>query len=40
MRAGNFGVPNPGEWLNEVLAPGRRVGIDPVSNTYFFWVHK
>lgn len=31
MRAGNFGVPTTSEWLNDVLAPGCRVGIDPVS---------
>ncbi|KAF3454476.1 hypothetical protein FNV43_RR04923 [Rhamnella rubrinervis] len=29
MRAGNFGVPTTSEWLNEVLAPEGRVGIDP-----------
>ncbi|XP_057960476.1 aminopeptidase P2 [Malania oleifera] len=29
MRAGNFGVPTIGEWLNDVLAPGCRIGIDP-----------
>lgn len=29
MRAGNLGVPNTSEWLNEVLPPGCRVGIDP-----------
>ncbi|PRQ42195.1 putative hydrolase [Rosa chinensis] len=29
MRAGNFGVPTTIEWLNDVLAPGGRVGIDP-----------
>lgn len=29
MRAGNPGVPSSSEWLNEVLAPGGRVGIDP-----------
>ncbi|XP_061348462.1 aminopeptidase P2 [Gastrolobium bilobum] len=29
MRAGNPGVPTTGEWLNDVLAPGGRVGIDP-----------
>ncbi|XP_054800902.1 aminopeptidase P2 isoform X2 [Prosopis cineraria] len=29
MRAGNPGVPSTGEWLNDVLAPGGRVGIDP-----------
>lgn len=32
MRAGNPGVPTTSEWLNEVLAPGAKVGIDPVSN--------
>ncbi|XP_052735007.1 aminopeptidase P2 isoform X2 [Vigna angularis] len=32
MRAGNSGVPTAGEWLNEVLAPGGRVGIDPRGN--------
>lgn len=30
MRAGNLGVPTASEWLNDVLAPGGRVGIDPV----------
>lgn len=34
MRAGNFGVPQASEWLNDVLAPGGRVGIDPVSNLF------
>ncbi|KAG5087110.1 hypothetical protein JHK82_054507 [Glycine max] len=29
MRAGNPGVPTASEWLNDVLAPGGRVGIDP-----------
>ncbi|KAF9607623.1 hypothetical protein IFM89_037551 [Coptis chinensis] len=29
MRAGNYGVPTTSEWLNDVLAPGCRVGIDP-----------
>ncbi|XP_047315787.1 aminopeptidase P2 [Impatiens glandulifera] len=29
MRAGNFGVPTTSEWLNDVLAPGGRIGIDP-----------
>ncbi|WJX80122.1 Aminopeptidase P2 [Trifolium repens] len=29
MRAGNPGVPTTSEWLNEILAPGARVGIDP-----------
>ncbi|XP_057778182.1 aminopeptidase P2 [Salvia miltiorrhiza] len=29
MRAGNLGVPTVSEWLNGVLAPGSRVGIDP-----------
>ncbi|OMO83345.1 putative Xaa-Pro aminopeptidase P-like protein [Corchorus capsularis] len=32
MCAGNHGVPSTREWLNDVLAPGGRVGIDPVSN--------
>ena len=31
MRAGNYGVPTTSEWLNDVLAPGCRIGIDPVS---------
>ncbi|KAG6427300.1 hypothetical protein SASPL_111542 [Salvia splendens] len=29
MRAGNLGVPTTSEWLNGILAPGSRVGIDP-----------
>lgn len=29
MRAGNMGVPTTSEWLNSVLAPGCRIGIDP-----------
>lgn len=29
MRAGNLGVPTTIEWLNDVLPPGGRVGIDP-----------
>lgn len=29
MRSGNHGVPTTSEWLNSVLAPGGRVGIDP-----------
>ncbi|KAK9735416.1 hypothetical protein RND81_04G204600 [Saponaria officinalis] len=29
MRAGNMGAPTLAEWLNDVLAPGSRVGIDP-----------
>lgn len=33
MRSGNLGVPTISEWLNSVLAPGGRVGIDPVSNS-------
>lgn len=33
MRAGNSGVPSTSEWLNNVLSPGSRIGIDPVSNT-------
>lgn len=32
MRAGNLGVPTTSEWLNDILAPGCRVGIDPVSS--------
>ncbi|CAI0460071.1 unnamed protein product [Linum tenue] len=32
MRAGNLGVPTASEWLNDVLAPGAKVAIDPVSN--------
>lgn len=31
MRAGNPGVPTASEWVADVLAPGGRVGIDPVS---------
>lgn len=34
MRAGNTGVPTTSEWLSDVLAPGCRIGIDPVSK-YF-----
>ncbi|RYR52491.1 aminopeptidase P2 isoform X1 [Arachis hypogaea] len=29
MRAGNPGVPTTSQWLNDVLPPGGRVGIDP-----------
>ena len=29
MWAGNYGVPTTSEWLNDVLAPGCRIGIDP-----------
>ncbi|CAD5174420.1 aminopeptidase P2 [Musa acuminata AAA Group] len=29
MRSGNHGVPTTSEWLNDVLAPGCRIGIDP-----------
>ncbi|KAL5566074.1 hypothetical protein UlMin_029238 [Ulmus minor] len=29
MRAGNLGVPTTSEWLNDVLAPGGKIGIDP-----------
>ncbi|KAL1831946.1 hypothetical protein ACET3Z_001597 [Daucus carota] len=29
MRAGNPGVPSTSEWLNNVLSPGSRIGIDP-----------
>lgn len=36
MRAGNLGVPTTSEWLNGVLAPGCRIGIDPVSNMTYF----
>lgn len=36
MRAGNLGVPTASEWLNGILAPGSRVGIDPVSKLFNF----
>ncbi|XP_073005199.1 aminopeptidase P2 [Typha latifolia] len=29
MRSGNHGVPTTTEWLNDVLTPGCRIGIDP-----------
>ncbi|OVA12581.1 Creatinase [Macleaya cordata] len=29
MRAGNYGVPTTSEWINDVLTPGCRIGIDP-----------
>ncbi|EEF49835.1 xaa-pro aminopeptidase, putative [Ricinus communis] len=29
MRAGNLGIPTTIEWLNDVLPPGAKVGIDP-----------
>ncbi|XP_078429989.1 metallopeptidase M24 family protein isoform X2 [Wolffia australiana] len=29
MRSGTIGVPTTSEWLNDVLTPGSRVGIDP-----------
>ncbi|MFS7986651.1 putative hydrolase [Helianthus anomalus] len=29
MRSGSSGVPSTAEWLNDVLAPGSRIGIDP-----------
>ncbi|XP_031260687.1 aminopeptidase P2-like isoform X2 [Pistacia vera] len=29
MRSGNLGIPTISEWLNSVLVPGGRVGIDP-----------
>ncbi|KAL9684131.1 hypothetical protein QQ045_021565 [Rhodiola kirilowii] len=29
MRAGSQGVPTTSEWLNDVLSPGCKVGIDP-----------
>ncbi|XWS57538.1 hypothetical protein CRYUN_Cryun09bG0183100 [Craigia yunnanensis] len=34
MRAGNLGVPETSEWLNDILAPGGRVGIDPFLFSY------
>ncbi|KAL8159507.1 hypothetical protein V2J09_001044 [Rumex salicifolius] len=34
MRSGNVGVPTTSEWLNDVLAPGCRVGIDPFLFSY------
>uniref|UniRef100_A0A7N1A5F9 Metallopeptidase M24 family protein n=1 Tax=Kalanchoe fedtschenkoi TaxID=63787 RepID=A0A7N1A5F9_KALFE len=34
MRAGSLGVPTTSEWLNEVLAPGCKVGIDPFLFSY------
>ncbi|XVF06089.1 hypothetical protein REPUB_Repub06bG0018200 [Reevesia pubescens] len=34
MRAGNLGVPATSEWLNDILAPGGRVGIDPFLFSY------
>lgn len=37
MRAGNLGVPTTSEWLNNVLVPGCRIGIDPVSNVSFLF---
>ncbi|BBH06565.1 Metallopeptidase M24 family protein [Prunus dulcis] len=36
MRAGSLGVPTTIEWLNDVLAPGGRVGIDPGAVFVFF----
>ncbi|CAN1232890.1 Aminopeptidase P2 [Linum perenne] len=35
MRAGNNGVPTPSEWLNDVLAPRAKVGIDPTEQFLF-----
>lgn len=35
MRAGNMGVPTPSQWLNTVLAPGCRIGIDPGTVPFF-----
>ncbi|KAL5986602.1 Aminopeptidase P2 [Asimina triloba] len=29
MRAGNVAIPSTSEWLNDVLTPGCRIGIDP-----------
>lgn len=37
MRSGNFGVPTTTEWLNEVLPPGCKIGVDPVRFHYFCW---
>ncbi|XP_021282146.1 probable Xaa-Pro aminopeptidase P [Herrania umbratica] len=34
MRAGNVGVPTTSQWLNDTLAPGGRVGIDPFLFSY------
>ncbi|XVF31333.1 hypothetical protein REPUB_Repub16aG0136600 [Reevesia pubescens] len=34
MRPGNLGVPATSEWLNDILAPGGRVGIDPFLFSY------
>ncbi|KAL9272539.1 Aminopeptidase P2-like protein [Drosera capensis] len=34
MRAGNVGVPTTAEWLNDVLHPGCKVGIDPFLFSY------
>jgi hypothetical protein len=32
MRSGTHGVPTTSEWLNDILPPGARIGIDPVSS--------
>lgn len=32
MRSGTPGVPTTTEWLNYILPPGARIGIDPVSS--------
>ncbi|CAM8928443.1 unnamed protein product [Rhodiola kirilowii] len=34
MRAGSQGVPTTSEWLNDVLSPGCKVGIDPFLFSY------
>lgn len=36
MRAGSLGVPTAMEWLNDVLPPGAKVGIDPGAVSLFF----
>lgn len=36
MRAGNPGVPTTSEWLNDVLAPGAKVGVDPGAVSFLF----
>lgn len=34
MRSGNVGVPTTTEWLNEVLPPGSKIGVDPFLFSY------
>ncbi|KAF5822381.1 putative xaa-Pro aminopeptidase [Helianthus annuus] len=36
MRSGSSGVPSTAEWLNDVLAPGSRIDIDPGAVSFFF----